>query len=267
MVMPRTPGPVEERRAAVRAARRRHRQRRSLAATLLLVAAVLVGADLLGYGPGADRSHSGPPPPPDADTPADGDPTPPGYPESGSGEFRYAEGTGPVLGSAGKLRRYRVAVEEGLAQPPGEFASEVDGILGDERGWIASEELRLQRVPRTERADFTVFLASPETARRRCAAGGLHTDGYASCRLPGELIINVARWTTGVPDYGAPLSVYQAFALNHELGHQLGYRHEMCPGPGAPASVMQQQTYGRQGCRANGWPYLDGRRHAGPPVP
>ncbi|MFC0526534.1 DUF3152 domain-containing protein [Phytohabitans kaempferiae] len=189
------------------------------------------------------------------------------YPERGSGSFTEVTTGGKVLGTAGTLRRFRVAVEGGTGQNVGAFAAEVDAVLGDSRSWVAGRSLRLQRVPKGEAAEFTIYLATPATSERMCAVGGLNTEGYTSCRLPGQVIINLARWLTAVPDYGAPVSTYRAYAINHEVGHQLGQGHEACPAPGSPAPVMQQQTYGLKGCLANAWPYLAGRRHSGPAIP
>ncbi|MFY1635828.1 DUF3152 domain-containing protein [Solwaraspora sp. WMMB335] len=213
-----------------------------------------------------------PAPPPDTgsggpDGP-DGPPAPPvTYPQTGPGTFAFLTGAGPVLGWAGELRRFRVAVEDGISLRPDEFAAVVDATLGDDRSWVAGRQFRLQRVPRTAAAEFTIYLATPGTSEQMCALGGLVTEKYTSCRLPGQVIINMDRWMRAVPDYGAPLAVYRAYAINHEVGHQFGMGHELCPAPGRPAPVMQQQTYGLQGCQANGWPYVDGKRYTGPPMP
>jgi hypothetical protein len=183
------------------------------------------------------------------------------------GEFTFAGGYGSVLGTGGPLRPFKVSVETALGLGDGAaFATEVERILGDPRGWIAGGDVRLQRVPAAAASDFTVYLASPDTSERMCRAGGLEAGGFSSCRLPGQLVINLDRWEDAVSDYGAPLETYRAYAVNHEVGHQLGYGHEACPGPGEAAPVMQQQTYGLKGCSANPWPYIDGRRYAGPPA-
>jgi hypothetical protein len=181
--------------------------------------------------------------------------------------FGYADSPGPVLGTAGTLRRFRVAVEKGAGPDANRFATAIDTVLGDPRSWIAAKGLRLQRVPRAGAADFTIWLATAGTSQRMCLSGGLHTEGYTSCRLPGHVVINLDRWNEAVPGYGAPLATYRAYAINHEVGHELGQGHEACPGPGQPAPVMQQQTYGLKGCTANPWPYLDGKRYVGRPVP
>jgi hypothetical protein len=180
--------------------------------------------------------------------------------------FDYATAAGPVLGAAGSVRRFKVAVEQDRGLDANVFAAAVDKALGDPRSWVAAEQFRLQRVPRASGAEFTVFLASAVTSEKMCARGGMRTEGYTSCRMAGQVIINLDRWQQAIPDYGAPLVTYQAYAINHEVGHQLGQGHEACPGPGKLAPVMQQQTYGLKGCTANAWPYVDGRRYAGSPV-
>ncbi|MFY1673401.1 DUF3152 domain-containing protein [Plantactinospora sp. WMMB334] len=258
----------------VAAAQARRRRRRAVALALLAVAAVLLTVGLVHTRPSgsgvAAASGGGGAVAGAASTAAgrSGPATDPGadYPTTGPGTFGYATG-GRVLGRAGTLRRYHVAVEQGMGQEVAPFAAAVDAVLGDPRGWTASGKLRLQRVAKATKAQFTVFLATPGTSERLCGTAGLHTGRYGSCRLPGQVILNVARWLTGVPEYGAALEVYQAFALNHEVGHELGESHQGCPRPGAPAPVMLQQTYGLRGCAPNGWPYVDGRRYTGPPIP
>lgn len=295
---------LERRRATRR--RMQYRRRRTAVLSLLLLATVLVTVDLVrdrprsaapslataGVGPISSAATPTEPPAPSpsaqptaesalsdptpAPTPPPPSPTPPPPPPSptqarppsdGSGRFGYAATAGPVLGAAGTLRRFHVAVEEGMGITAATFAGAADRILGDERSWIAGGGLRLQRVPPTATAEFTLYLASAGTSERMCAQGGLDTDRYTSCRLPGQVIINADRWFMAIEGYGAPLSVYQDYVINHEVGHQFGQGHEACTGAGKPAPVMQQQTLGLDGCVANSWPYLDGKRYAGPPVP
>jgi hypothetical protein len=273
-------------RQRVASARARRRRQHTLTVALLVAAAAMAVAGLARGWPGgldgaaetasagSDRAAAAATADgPDAAGAESPEPEPPGetapvadYPTTGPGTFRYA-GAGRTVGTAGDLRRYRVAVEQGMGRGVDDFAAEVEAILGDPRGWTAGRRVRFQRVGRTARAQFTIYLATPGTSERMCAAAGLHTERFGSCHTPGQVILNVARWLTAVPDYGAPLEVYQAYALNHEVGHELGEGHQACPRPGAPAPVMQQQTYGLRGCAPNGWPYVHGQRYTGPAIP
>ncbi|MEU7803338.1 DUF3152 domain-containing protein [Micromonospora arborensis] len=264
--------PDQSGRSAYGAARpanvRMHRRRRRglLLGLLVLAAAIVVTLNRGGEPPveppatttQGEMGHGGGAP---------AHPTPTSYPSVGAGRFTVADGETPVYGTDGPLRRYRVTVERGTGQDAHAFAAKVDEVLTDPRSWIASDELRVQRVADAGAADFTIYLATPVTSERMCAEGGLTTERYTSCRLPGQVIINLARWMEAVPDYGAPLDTYRTYVINHEVGHEFGEEHEACPGPGAAAPVMQQQTYGLNGCLANAWPYLDGRRYAGDIVP
>jgi hypothetical protein len=183
------------------------------------------------------------------------------YPLAGPRTWRTAAGRGPVLGTAGRLKRFRVSVENGITGlTPAAFAEAVVTTLSDPRSWTAKGRWRLQRVGPGDAAEFTIYLATPATRAKLCYDD---SDRYTSCRYENRVVVNVARWAHGVPNYGASLADYRLYVINHEVGHELGHGHELCPGPGKPAPVMQQQTLGLHGCTANSWPLLDGRLYAG----
>jgi hypothetical protein len=284
----RPPGPpVTERTSRIEARhlihrRKRQRRRRLIILGLMLIAGALVAVDLIhdphGGAPAtdnaADRPSASPAAPAGAglvepSAPPDATLSAAAVPESGPGTFSYAGNQSPVMGSAGTLQSYKVGVEKGVGVDPAAFATRVGDVLGDARSWIGGKDVRLQQVPGSaKKANFTVFLATAKTSEKMCREDGLHTEGFTSCRLAsGKVVINLSRWLTAIPNYGAPLDVYQAYAINHEVGHQLGHGHEACPGIGRPAPVMQQQTLGLKQCVANAWPFPAGARYQGPPIP
>lgn len=237
----------------------RRRRGRGILLLVLLLAVALAAIDL------HRRGMVDLPLPFDARPPETAPADSPDVVRAGAGTFQFASGDGPVAGSEGPLLRYQVAVEDGLGIPVEQFAAAVEAILSDARSWTAGGELRLQRVAGP--GDFAVYLASPVLSEAMCRQDGLETGQFTNCRLgDGRVVINSARWLTGVPDYGAPLAEYRAYVINHEVGHQLGHGHELCPGAGEPAPVMQQQTLGLAGCTAYGWPYRVGVRYTGPPA-
>ncbi|MEH0819913.1 MULTISPECIES: DUF3152 domain-containing protein [Micromonospora] len=192
-------------------------------------------------------------------------------PAKGRGTFAYDARTSGVLGGSGTLRRYRVAVENGSGEEVRAFGEAVQRALAGPGSWVDGGTLRLQRVGPGDRYDFTIYLATRDTAGRLCGAGGIdiRVGGvpYTSCRVPGKVVINLDRWRTSAPHLvaaGMPLDTYRLYVVNHEVGHQLGHRHEGCPGAGRAAPVMQQQTLFLKGCRPNPWPYVGGKRYTGP---
>jgi len=186
------------------------------------------------------------------------------FPRTGSGQWMFTPGSDEVAGKSGRLMRYRIAIETDIdGVGPAEFAKDIRGILGDPRGWTAGGQWRLQQVGPADMADFTIYLATPASRDKLC--GGT-PDSYTSCRNGSNVVLNVARWANAVPNYGAPLDVYRQYMVTHETGHRLGQNHQLCPGAGQPAPVMEQQTLGLHGCVPNPWPFPDGTRaYAGPP--
>ncbi|MEU8614009.1 DUF3152 domain-containing protein [Actinoplanes sp. NPDC048791] len=192
-------------------------------------------------------------------------------PTRGMGKFTYATGRGRVLGTKGELRRFRVAVERGSNEDVAAFAAQVEATLGDRRSWIGDGRLRLQRVSGSEKATFTVFLATRDTAGRMCRIGGVNitVNGrpYTSCRSTGRVIINLDRWRLSAKPYRdakVPITVYRQYVINHETGHELGHSHEGCPKRGGPAPVMVQQSLTVRGCVPYAWPRRNGHRFVGP---
>jgi hypothetical protein len=102
------------------------------------------------------------------------------------------------------------------------------------------------------RVDLRITLASPDTTDRLCAP--LRTGGEVSCHSRGRAVLNLRRWLLGVEAYGDDLDGYRTYLVNHEVGHFLGHAHESCPGDGADAPVMMQQTYGVKACSPWPWP-------------
>jgi uncharacterized protein DUF3152 len=208
-------------------------------------------------------------------TPADrGTPTRPAAPRtttppvtsSPTDAYLWATTAGPVLGSSGTIYHYRVAVERVVGVAVAGFASVVQATLRDPRSWIAGG-VRFQQVATTSSSAMTIYLTSPWTAYAICKAGGIdiRVGGvpYTSCRVGSKVVINSARYLNGIPDYGAPLSAYRQYVVNHEVGHRLGYGHLPCPGPGQLDPVMAQQTLGLDGCLPNSWPYVNGVLYTG----
>ncbi|MBM2619098.1 DUF3152 domain-containing protein [Actinoplanes sp. LDG1-06] len=192
-------------------------------------------------------------------------------PTRGSGQFSYATSRGPVFGAKGELRRFRVAVEKGSNENPEEFATAVADTLGDPRSWTGGGQVRLQLVSGSDAADFTVYLATRDTAGKMCLRGGtnIRIGGrpYTSCRTTGKAIINLDRWRLSAPPYveaKVSLATYRQYVINHEVGHELGHRHEGCPRAGGPAPVMVQQTLTLRGCKSYAWPRRNGKMLSGP---
>ncbi|HKT03997.1 MAG TPA: DUF3152 domain-containing protein [Rugosimonospora sp.] len=197
-----------------------------------------------------------------------------GVPTKGAGTFTVAPGGTSVVGTGSTLVTYRVELEDGIAWGANTpwtvsgFASTVDAILADPRGWIASAahpvtdaaqhmtdaSWSFQRVSGSSYS-VRIRLATPDTVDKLCGAVGLQTQGVYSCRYGTTILINLRRWLKGAPGFAIDLTGYRHMVINHEMGHLLGFAHMLCPGAGQPAPVMQTQTISLGGCVPNAYPF------------
>lgn len=153
------------------------------------------------------------------------------------------------------VRTYAVRVEDGIDIDADETAGTIAAILTDERGWQELDGVVFQQVEDPESAEFTISLASPPTVDALCAPA--QTGGTWNCRIGDDVVLNSDRWLLMTPTFD-DLDEYRAYMVNHEVGHFLGHDHATCPGEGATAPVMLQQSMALDGCIANGWPALEG---------
>jgi hypothetical protein len=173
-------------------------------------------------------------------------------PARGDGRFTVATTSRRSTARRGRLIRFDVRVEHGLAVDADEAALLVARVLDDERSWRGTERVRFQLVRKGAAADLHAYLATPGTTDRLCAP--LLTRGEVSCQNGSRVVLNAKRWVRGAAAYGHDTVGYRRYLVNHEFGHALGHQHVGCPHRGRPAPVMLQQTKGLDGCRANPWP-------------
>jgi hypothetical protein len=163
--------------------------------------------------------------------------------------FYQVEGTSPVMGTEGPLFTYTIYVQKGLGFSRSYVQRKIDLTLGDKRGWTRGN-VRFQRVPGG--TGTLILLAEPDIVDHFCYP--LKTNGEVSCCNGRYVMLNSIRWSKGVPHWTGSIYTYRQMLINHEMGHRIGQSHRRCGGAGSKAPVMQQQTYGLQGCLANAWP-------------
>lgn len=172
---------------------------------------------------------------------------PPGaaFTAKGRNTWHLVKGSTAPMGSGPNKLTYSIEVEDGLqdSQSDQDFATAVDHTLADPRSWIGSGKYTLQRVD-TGTPSFTISLTSQMTVRED-ALCGWEIQLEASCYARDEhrVAINDARWSRGAVPANGDLGLYRVYAINHEVGHALGYMHQPCAINGGLAPVMMQQSW------------------------
>lgn len=128
--------------------------------------------------------------------------------------------------------------------------------LQDPRGW-SRFGLRFIKVQRRDTAMVAIYMETPEQLAARFPGTDMHRWSVTKGdERPVPIYLNADNWQRGHTLSGhASLREYRQYALNHEMGHALGYSHKTCSGSGGGrACIMQQQTHGTQGCEPSSWP-------------
>ena len=170
---------------------------------------------------------------------------PPGgaFTATGAGTWHVVKGTSPKAGSGTDVLTYTIEVEDGIKADDAAFADAVVAVLTDPRSWIGNGKVALQRVDSGE-PDFRISLTSQKTIRDPGFCG-FDLPLEASCynRAVGRVMLNDARWERGAIAFNGDLGLYRVYAINHEVGHALGFGHQPCAMDGGLAPVMMQQSF------------------------
>ena len=186
-------------------------------------------------------------------------PAGPAFSMTGQGSFSTIPGSSEVLGR-GNLYRFTIDVEDGISgADPQAFAASVMSTLSDQRSWIATDAVALQRVD-SGPVDFRISLTAPLTVRPMCGYSlQMETSCYAGS---GRVVLNLSRWVRGAQVFGGDLTNYRHYLVNHEVGHAVGHNHAHYCLDNGLAPIMMQQTIGTKTengrCRANPWPFPPG---------
>ena len=121
----------------------------------------------------------------------------------------------------------------------------------DSRGWSLGGPVSF--VHGTTGCTLNVWLSAAD----KMSSFGAICDSQWSCTVSPNVIINFDRWRNASDSWNAAglnINDYRSMAINHETGHWLGFNHVLCPSPGKPAPVMQQQSINLGGCVFSPWP-------------
>jgi len=201
-------------------------------------------------------------------------------PETSAQSWHVIPGTTAQAGAGTQpVSTYTVEVQDGLdtASLGGDesFARLVDQTLDNPKSWTHDPRFAFRRVD-SGQPSFRVSLTSSMTVRDAC---GYTIPLEVSCYNSGlgRVVINVARWVRGAIAFQGDVGSYRQYAVNHEVGHGIGFaQHQPCGSDGGLAPVMMQQTLSTANndiasldpggvvpadgatCRFNPWPFPRG---------